>query len=629
MNITDKKTAQELIDGVGGLCSADDLDKIFKDISEYTKQDFIDGTEPYEYCCLFRSDQFAFEQQKNKVNDIAKQVGIKNFPTLLNLYCKKHGVDVEIANFTNFPDQPLTLCCGNYVCDFAGIRSDDDMIVCPHPIMPVERLCNIDTGIEKMKIAFSRGKGWRTIVVDRRTIASAQKIVELTDNGIAVTSESAKALVKYFAKMEQLNSNDLLTQKDCVTRLGWIERGDELNFSPYVEDVTFDGEAEYRKHYDAVKLSGDFEKWYRFINTNIRKNNVTARIVFAASLASILVKPLGCNCFWIHLWGETECAKTVLAMVAGSIWGNPEIGAYLMTFNSTVVGMEKTAAFYNNLPYILDELQIINDKKDLDNLIYMLTEGSGRSRGNKNGGLEAVPKWKNVTITTGERPIITAGSQGGAVNRVLEIECKQMFFKEPREAANLVKSNYGFLGKLIAGELAKNGFDAVERSFAAFQRELIEKYGIMQKQAQAAALILAADELIGGVFHEEDNLTPAEIAEFLKTKDDVSANPRGYEYVCEYIAESQNKFIADPDRPGELWGKLTDNSVYIIKKRFVQICEEGGYNSQSLLSWLKDKQLIEIKSGKNTVMQRIGGVNTRCVHLSLSEPDDEKRTPKF
>lgn len=603
---------------------------MYKDISEYTKQDFIDGTEPYEYCCLFIDDSFAFEQQKNKVNDIAKKVGVKNLPTMLNLYCKKHDMNIEVSNFTNFPDQPLTLCCGNYVCDFAGIRSDDNVIVCPHPIMPVERLSNIDTGIEKMKIAFSRGKGWRTIVVDRKIIASAQKIVDLTDNGIAVTSESAKALVKYFAKMEQLNSNDLLPQNDCVTWLGWIERSEELQFSPYVDEVTFDGEAEYRKHYEAVKLKGDFEKWYKFINENIRRNNATARIVFAASLASILVKPLGFNCFWIHLWGETECAKTVLAMAAGSIWGNPEIGSFLMTFNSTIVGMEKTAAFYNNLPYILDELQIINDKKDFDNLIYMLTEGSGRSRGNKNGGLEAVPRWKNVTITTGERPLLTAGSQGGAVNRVLEIECKEKFFKEPREAANLVKSNYGFLGKLVVSDLIKNGFEVAERSYTAFQRELVDKYGIMQKQAQAAALVLTADEIMGRVlFDEKDNLTCDEIAEFLKTKDDVSANPRAYEYVCEYIAENQNKFISDPDHPGELWGKLMTDSVYIIKKRFTQICEEGGYNAQSLISWLRDKGTIECRNGKNTVMQRIGGVNTRCIHLSLNTADGDERTPKF
>lgn len=74
----------------------------------------------------------------------------------------------------------------------------------------------------------------------------------------------------------------------------------------------------------------------------------------------------------------------------------------------------------------------------------MLTEGSGRSRGNKLGGLDAVPKWKNAVITTGERPITTARSGGGSINRVIEIECKEKFFDDPRHVANTVKANYGF-----------------------------------------------------------------------------------------------------------------------------------------------------------------------------------------
>ena len=232
---------------------------VYNDISEYTKEDFIDGTEPYEYCCLFLQDKFQFEQQKNKVNDIAKKCGVKNFMTMLGLYCKKSGFEIGENSFTNFPEQPLTLSCGGYSCDYSGVKIDNET-VCPHPIMPIMRLTNIDTGIEKIKVAYSKGKGWRSLICDRKTISTANKIVDLSDSGIAVTSESAKALVKYFAKLEQMNM-DLLPETECVTRLGWIEKGDELMFSPYVEGISFDGEAEYKKHYDSIKIKGDFEKW--------------------------------------------------------------------------------------------------------------------------------------------------------------------------------------------------------------------------------------------------------------------------------------------------------------------------------------------------------------------------------
>ena len=144
----------------------------------------------------------------------------------------------------------------------------------------------------------------------------------------------------------------------------------------------------------------------------------------------------------------------------------------------------------------------------------------------------------------------------------------------------------------------------------------------MQKQAQSAALILTADTLLTELLGDNRALTCEEIAEFLKTKDDVSVNPRAYEYVCEFIAANQARFTYDPERPGEVWGSINADSVYIIKNKFNQICDEGGYNPQALISYLADKKLIERQSGKNSVAKRIGGVLTRCIHMTLFTDTD-------
>lgn len=603
--------------------------KNYKPVSDYTKEDFLTGTEPYEYCCAFIDDPFEFERAKARVTEQAAKLKIRSFMTLLGNYCRKYAKNLsETFTATNFPMQPVQLICGNYICDYTGVSLDGET-VCPHPIMPIMRLCNIDTGVEKIKIAYSRGgRAFRYLIVDRKTISSANKIVDLSDSGIAVTSESAKALVKYFAKIEQLNP-ELLPETECVTRMGWITQADEqLDFAPYIDSIAFDGEAEYKKHYDSVKAVGDVRKWYEVIYHNIRLKSVAARMVFASSLASVLVKPLGCNCFWVHLWGETESAKTVLAMTAASIWGNPEIGDYIMTFNATTVGMEKTAAFYNNLPYILDELQIINDKRDLDNLIYMLTEGSGRSRGNKLGGLDAVPKWKNAVITTGERPITTARSGGGSVNRVIEIECKEKFFDDPRHVANTVKANYGAFGKMFVQKLIKDGFGHAEELFDSYQKKLIADYDIMQKQAQSAALILTADTLMCEMLGvEETALKTEEVAEFLKTKASVSVNPRAYEHICSFVALNSTRFVYNPDKPIDQWGVLPGDkqSVYIAVPVFRKVCEEEGYHSQALLSYLRDNRLIELdKAGKNSVNKKVNGLSTRCIHMTLPAENDDK-----
>ena len=629
----DKNEAMALCNSAGSSeATADALVDLFpKKIEDYTREDFLDSDAPYEYIYLHKQNKFMQQKLIAKMTEQAKSVGVKNFPTLYKAYISNipEASPNDIESYTDFPSQPLTLPCGKWVCDYSGVRTASDNGVvwaCPHPIMPVERLNNIDTGIEKVKIAFSRGKGWRTIIIERKTISTANKITELADYGIAVTSETARNLVNYFYEIEQL-SGDKLPTTECVTHLGWIERGEGAEFVPYVKDIVFDGEADYKKRYAAISMKGNFEEWISFINENIRHNSETiARIVFAASLASVLVKPLYCNCFWLHLWGESESAKTVLMMCAASIWGNPTISQYITTFNSTYVGNEKGAAFSGSLPYMLDELQIV-DKKDMDALIYMLTEGAGRARGNKSGGLDLVPHWKNCTISTGEKPINSGRSNGGAVNRVLECECKNKFFEQPRKAAAFVQQNYGFFGRTFIAKLSQKGtLEHAEQLLEKYTDELTSRK-ITQKQAQSAALILTADALaVEMAFDEKTQLTVDEIADFLKTKDEVSANPRAYEYLCEQVAANQLHFIDDPEnRRTELWGALDGHDgVYIIKSVFVRICDDGGYNAVPLLSWLNDRGLIERNCKNMTVPKRIGGVLTRCVHLTLCEQEDEE-----
>ena len=615
-----------------------------KNIEDYTREDFLDGSEPYDYIYLYRENKFQQNKLLSKMSAQAKKCGVTNFIALYKAYLStRDEPDDTLGNVTNFPAQPLTLKCGNWECDMGGVRMRSDkgvVYACPHPIMPVARMCNIDTGIEKIKVAFSRGKVWRTAVFDRKTISSANKITDLADVGISVTSETARNLVNYFYEVEQANPQ-LLPEVECVTRLGWIDRGAGREFAPYAKELVFDGESEYRKKYDSVRERGSFDVWFDCISKNIRRNNVIARVTFASSLASVLAKPLGCNCFWVHLWGETESAKTVLAMCAASVWGNPEIGAYISTFNSTYVGMEKASAFFNSLPYIVDELQIVDSRRDMDNIIYMLTEGCGRTRGNKQGGLDNTSEWRNCVITTGERPINGARSGGGSVNRVVEAECKEKFFgspdkpqfDDPRTVANTVKANYGLFGVMFVKLFTAQYEEKAEEWYKEYYDELANVRGIAQKQAQAGALILTADAVATDmIFDDGCQLTVDEIAQFLKTKDEVSVNPRAYEFVCEYIAANQVKFGLS-EKPTEIWGEFDGESVYCIKSKFDQICAEGGYNAASLLSWLSDRGLIRRTDKKHmTVKKRIGNAIVRCIHMTLSDcadVEDADEYPEF
>ena len=561
----------------------------------------------------------------------AKSVGVNGFKKLYKAYIDSLRIknkEIMVPNVTQFDGQEMELDSGRWVADEFGIRTDgpygSDIEACNHPIMPVLRLVNIDTGAEKLQIAYRKGKQWRKVIAEKGVLASANKILELANVGVAVTSESAKHLVQYFYDLESLNY-ERIPEKNSVSRLGWIE---DEGFSPYVEELVFDGDANFRTFFESVKKRGSMEKWLGMAR-GIRQKSVFARVILASAFASVLVKPLGGLPFFVHLWGGTESGKTVGLMLAASVWANPEIGRFIHTFNSTAVGREKSAAFVNSLPLILDELQIVKDKREFDKDIYMLSEGAGRTRGTKSGGVDKTPTWANCILTSGEMPITGAGSGGGAVNRIIEIECREKLFEDPRDVADTVRKNYGFAGRAFVEHLQQDG--AMERAADLFKRYSVQlgEGDTTEKQAMAAALVLTADNLATEwIFKDGRALTAGEISEFLRTKASVSAHEHGYQYLCETISQNANKFLGGDAPVSDVWGRLEDDdTAIVIRKVFDSICADGGYNAQALLSWLAQNNYLQTSKPHLTKTVRINNIPTRCVVLRLPQLENDDFEP--
>ena len=347
-------------------------------IPEFSKNDFLMTTEPYEWLYSHKDNRFALKQFINRMSEQAKSVGVNNLTGLFNAYVaslKNQGQEsIPGCNRTDFTGQEMELDCGSWEATDEGIFGTDKVgfpiTACYHPIMPVQRLVNIDTNVHKVKLAYSLGRRWSYIIEDRSVISDSRAIIGLSRYGIAVNSENAKHLVRYLSEVEQMNY-DIIPEVSSVGRLGWI---DDYGFSPYAGDLVFDGEEEYRTRFESIRFRGDRQKWIeccKTVRAGKTKGAVIARIMLAASFASALVKPCNCLPFFVHLWGGSETGKTVGLLLAASVWADPEIGKYIQTFNATDVSKELGAAFYNSLPLILDELQLVKDnRKDFDRMIY-------------------------------------------------------------------------------------------------------------------------------------------------------------------------------------------------------------------------------------------------------------------
>lgn len=607
-----------------------------QDVPRFQRADF-DGTAPYDYIYRFAANAFQMMQVYNIVAAQAKEMGVKNFAKMWESYKRVqrgsgYNLDIEQAA-TNFPDQPMELRCGRYTCDAGGVACEDKggyhTLVCSHPLMPVKRMENIDTGEQKVEIAFSRGGVWRYNVVDRTVLSSANKIVDLSRYGMDITTESARDVVKYLATIDALNY-DKIGEVRSVGRLGWV--GHEL-FSPYVPDLRYDGDAGYAATYKAVHPQGTLEGWLDAARHG-RESSIYTRVMLAASFASVLVEPCDALPFFVHAWGGSGNAKTVSLMLAASVWADPTAGAYYKTFNATGVGQEMTAGFLNSLPLCLDELQIVKDKKDFDQTIYTLCEGVGRSRGAKAGGLQRMQTWRNAIITTGEMPITNSDSGGGAVNRVINMDCQdEKLFADPRWAVSVMRKNYGHAGRVFVEHLTGGAMERAKELQKEYYAKLTEQDST-EKQALSASLLLAADTIATELLFQDDlALTVDDLAPMLVTRAEADVNARCYEWLTGFIAVNSNRFDESADNKGEVWGRIEGDTCYFVATKFEQIMREYGYSSSSFLSWCSRVGKIKRQDNKHyKSLLRIRKTPTRVLQLLLPpegfvEVDDEDEMP--
>ena len=592
-------------------------------IPAFGKGDFA-TTAPFEWLYQFRKERFVMLQLQGRLKEMAGAVGVRNFMSLWRAYCESmratEGVSVEGA--TSFTDQPIELMSGEYVCEDDGVTVTDkmgfDVRVISHPLLPVKRMENIDTGEQKMEIAFRRGNAWKYGVFDRTVLSSSQKIVDLSRYGMDITTENSRDVVKYLSVLDALNY-DKIGEVQSVGRLGWVGNG---MFSPYVDDLRYDGDANYQSMYRAVKQVGSLNTWIEAAKEG-RRSSIVTRVMLAASFASVIVKMCDALPFFVHAWGGAGSGKTVGLMLATSVWANPESGAYWHTFNSTNVGREQMAGFLNSLPLCFDELQIVKDKRDFDTMIYTLCEGAGRLRGAKNGGMQQTVTWQNTIITTGEMPITQASSNGGAVNRVINADCQdEKLFENPREIVTTLRKNYGIAGRLFVEYVStEEGRREVLDAQKAAYNALIDGEAT-DKQSLSASLLIAADAIASALFFNDGlELTPSDLEPVLVTKGEADFNARCYDWLCGFISANGARFDDGEDQRGECWGVIEGGYAYIVATVFARIMTENGYNAASFLSWARRNGKIKVQddSDKKRVKykKRIGKIPTWCVCVAL------------
>lgn len=622
--------------------------RTIKDIAELTKEDLLSEELVQEAFTI--DDDIKREVLLSKLTVRATELKcargfgkiVRSFQTTLDNAKKAQKIELvqaTIDGITNFSGIETQLRCGQWIATDNGISMKNlnpyfpDRLACYHPIYPVERMKNLQTGEEQVKLRYKRPseEHWSEITVAKNVIASHQRIIDLSSYGIAVTSENSKWLVLYLSDIENLNEASIKL-KYSTSKLGWIHHKDKDFFLPYVDgDIEFDGGTRFAQVFNSIHSSGDYQVWLNHIKSLRASGRLEIRLMMAASLASVLVKPCGTLPFIVDLWGDTEGGKTVTLMVAASIWADPGNNAYIGDFKATDTALEAKADMLNSLPLILDDTSKVSRKlKDqLEGLIYDLCSGKGKSRSNKALGINRENTWNCVTLSCGEKPLQDYAEQGGAINRILEIQCGENLYADPHETAELVKTHYGFFGQDFIRIISLIGPEKLEER----RRELydqISRDDKMQKQAYAMSVILLADRIAADMLKDGITISPEEAISVMTDRQAVSDNQRAYEYLMDKVSMNPTRFDMVTDKSVEQWGAMSESYVYFYASALDMLLKEENFGLRPFVAWANKQGLLMTDSDGVHMAKKVklNGKSYRMYAIRLPDADQQAPEPE-
>lgn len=505
--------------------------------------------------------------------------------------------------------------------------------VCRTPIILTRRLKSLDTGEEKIEVAFKRDDKWHTAIHPRSTIFQSRNITVLADLGCTVTSENAKQVVSFLGDLEAENI-DIIEKIESTATFGWQPGG---RFLPgNAPGIVVDVEPSMQGWASGYGENGSLEDWVS--QNTAARGNFKFRFILASTFAAPLLKLIGGRNIVVYNWADSKGGKTATLKAALSAWGHPD--KIMATFNATQVALERMAGIFNDLPMGLDERQLAGTKTEfVDKLVYMLSNGAGRIRGSKTGTLQAHKTWRSIIIATGEEPIVNDKSMDGVATRMIEIagapfDSAEMAGK--MHAASV--ANFGFAGPKFVQYLMRIGearlkelHEHTQDKLKTYLKDVIGRELDSNKLAMVATVALA-DALSNKLFWNSDYSEADSIDEAIIIAGEVvkvmtveekqsSTNQNAAEFLNDWLFQKSKNFGNPKDMQGDWYGFIDEGcglTAYVLGTILHDALEKGGYNHRKTMKYLVEQGIIKADAkGKFAKLKKVNGHPLRMVEIDM------------
>ena len=523
--------------------------------------------------------------------------------------------------------------------------------ICAAPAFISRKMENIDSNTEKLELTFLSHHQWKRIIVPRGDAMDRHRLLRTADDGFPVTSTNAAALVSFLSSFEAENVDNIKFYRS-ISRIGWFNGTDE--FFPFFTrgEVLYDGSNDDAQQFKAIRSSGDRETW---MNMAVKLRQLPfARTMLAASFASVLLEPLKHRILYLHIWAMSRSGKTACEKAAISVWGNPV--KLMMSYNSTMVGLERMASIMSNLPLAIDELQALTLREGMmSTIVYMLGEGFGKARGNKNGGTQKKLEWRNSILSTGEETIVKSNAMDGVSSRVMEITGAPI--PDPdfaREVHQIAEQNYGFAGKdfikilfdrylekhiQYVGEKGEkiSGLEKLQEEYTDMMESIKSVYTLLYSDEpgshlQNVAVLALADYISSaGLFGVDESralgeatVFGAELLSCIQESTPADTVSRAWVAVRDWISTNIDHFDGVPNARRDVtlspvFGRYDREKdvFFIIPGALKKAVSDAGFSEGQAIKGFKDRQLIS----SSQLQKRVDKKSDKVYEVHLGESD--------
>jgi uncharacterized protein (DUF927 family) len=150
----------------------------------------------------------------------------------------------------------------------------------------------------------------------------------------------------------------------------------------------------------AYRKSGMLEEWQEHV-ARYAISNSRLGLALSTAFAAPLLYPTSSESGGFHFRGGSSTGKTTALIVAGSAWGGGGVRGFIRTWRATSNGLEGVAALHCDALLCLDEMGQV-DGREAGAIAYMLANGCGKARANRDGFARPAAEWRLLFLSSGE-----------------------------------------------------------------------------------------------------------------------------------------------------------------------------------------------------------------------------------